>query len=49
MKNKKAPGTTEQSSKKQTKQQSQSRRRRKVSEYGRQLEEKQKVRRMIPK
>jgi small subunit ribosomal protein S4 len=44
MKKKKLAGTTDQSSKKNDKQQT--RRRRKISEYGRQLEEKQKVKMM---
>ena len=46
MKPRKSPGSTEQSSKKETKTRKEARRGRKLSEYGKQLEEKQKVKRM---
>lgn len=46
MKSRKLPGTTEQSSKRQVAAKKDTRRGRKLSEYGKQLEEKQKVKRM---
>ena len=46
MKSRKTPGATEQSSKKEAPSRKENRRGRKLSEYGKQLEEKQKVKRM---
>ena len=46
MKSRKLPGTTEQSSKRQSAAKKDTRRGKKLSEYGKQLEEKQKVKRM---